>query len=50
MSLFSALEAGVFANIKRSFTGGKGLEGVFMKHQDYVNVVLDALLEGEYEN
>ena len=48
MSLFSALEKGVFADIKRSYTGGKGLEGVFLKHQNYVNVVMDALKEEEH--
>ncbi|MGD9605016.1 MAG: lysine 5,6-aminomutase subunit alpha [Bacilli bacterium] len=48
MSLFKALENGVFADIKRSFTGGKGLEGVFLKHHNYVNVVMDALEEEEH--
>ena len=48
MSLFSALEKGVFADIKRSYTGGKGLDGVFLKHQNYVNVVMDALKEEEH--
>ncbi len=42
-SLFVSLSRGVFANIKRSKTGGKGLDGVFVKDQDYVNVVMDAI-------
>ncbi|HNZ50756.1 MAG TPA: lysine 5,6-aminomutase subunit alpha [Bacilli bacterium] len=45
MSLFKALEAGVFADVKRSFSGGKGLEGVFVKDPNYANVVMDALEE-----
>lgn len=39
--LFATLEKGVFAGIKRSFTGGKGLSGVFLKSPDYVNVVMN---------
>ncbi len=42
-SLFVSLSQGVFANVKRSETGGKGLEGVFVKDLDYVNVVMDAI-------
>ncbi len=37
--LFKALENGVFANIKRPFSGGKGLEGVIRKNRDYFNVI-----------
>lgn len=48
MSLFTALEKGVFADIKRSFTGGKGLEGVFVKNSSYINIVMDALEEEEH--
>ncbi|MDD4212815.1 MAG: lysine 5,6-aminomutase subunit alpha [Bacilli bacterium] len=42
-SLFVSLSNGVFANVKRSKTGGKGLDGVFVKDADYVNVVMDAI-------
>ncbi|MDD3107310.1 MAG: lysine 5,6-aminomutase subunit alpha [Bacilli bacterium] len=36
----------MFAGIKRSFTGGKGLDGVFVKHKDYINPAFDLLKEG----
>ncbi len=35
--LFSALEKGIFADIKRSKTGGKGLDGVTEKGSNYSN-------------
>lgn len=35
--LFESIEAGMFADIKRSASGGKGLEGVFEKSPDYWN-------------
>lgn len=44
-SLFTSLEQGVFANVKRMFNQGKGLEGVFLKHKNYVNVVMNRLME-----
>jgi beta-lysine 5,6-aminomutase alpha subunit len=47
-TLFKALEEGVFADIKRSFNGGKGLEGVFIKNSNYFNPVLIRLQEDEY--
>ena len=50
MSLFKALEKGVFADIKRSFTGGKGLMGVFKKHPDYQNPVMDFIEGVSHEN
>jgi beta-lysine 5,6-aminomutase alpha subunit len=46
ITLFNALEEGMFAGIKRSFTGGKGLDGVFVKHKDYINPAFDLLKEG----
>ncbi|MDD3107050.1 MAG: lysine 5,6-aminomutase subunit alpha [Bacilli bacterium] len=46
ITLFNALEEGMFAGIKRSFTGGKGLDGVFIKHKDYINPAFDLLKEG----
>jgi len=35
--LFSALENGIFANIKRAKNGGKGLNGIAKKSQNYIN-------------
>lgn len=35
--LFSALEQGIFADIKRPLTGGKGLAGVSQKSEGYYN-------------
>ncbi len=43
--LFKTLEKGTFAGISRMEDQGKGLEGVFIKHKDYRNPVLDYLLE-----
>lgn len=37
LGLFKAIEQGMFADVKRSFTGGKGLEGVFVKDEQYFN-------------
>ncbi|MBH8586168.1 lysine 5,6-aminomutase subunit alpha [Thermoactinomyces sp. CICC 10520] len=37
--LFYALEKGMFADVKRSRTGGKGLEGVLKKSRDYYNPI-----------
>lgn len=36
-SLFNAIEKGIFANIVRKKTGGKGLEGVIEKGSNYIN-------------
>jgi beta-lysine 5,6-aminomutase alpha subunit len=47
-SLFKALEQGVFADIKRSATGGKGLEGVILKNYAYFNPVLTRLKEDSH--
>ncbi len=35
--LFSALEKGIFGDVKRAKTGGKGLEGVVLKGNNYMN-------------
>ncbi|HRY77372.1 MAG TPA: lysine 5,6-aminomutase subunit alpha [Candidatus Izemoplasmatales bacterium] len=43
--LFSALEAGVFADIKRFFDGGKGRDGVFPREEGYCNPALRRLEE-----
>lgn len=41
--LFAALEVGRFADVSRSFEGGRGLDGVFVKTDDYWNPVEDTL-------
>jgi beta-lysine 5,6-aminomutase alpha subunit len=46
-SLFTALEKGIFAEIKRPRNGGKGLEGVFEKDEDYSNPFVPLMLGGE---
>lgn len=43
VGLFSAIEQGIFADIKRSREGGKGLEGVFKKSEAYENPIRSAL-------
>jgi len=37
IGLFSAIEQGMFADVSRTLTGGKGLDGVFIKRSDYFN-------------
>jgi len=44
--LFSALEKGIFADVKRPRNGGKGLEGVVEKGTNYVNPFID-LMKGD---
>jgi len=41
--MFNSLAKGVFAETKRTESGGKGLDGVFRKSEDYVNVIQDQL-------
>jgi beta-lysine 5,6-aminomutase alpha subunit len=41
--LFSAVARGVFADVKRPETGGRGLEGVVERAPDYTNPLLEAL-------
>lgn len=41
--LFTALEKGIFADVKRSKTGGKGLEGVCMKGSHYSNPFIELM-------
>ena len=43
--LFSALEKGIFADIKRPFDGGKGLAGVFEKGENYYKTKHHFLIE-----
>jgi beta-lysine 5,6-aminomutase alpha subunit len=45
IGLFTALEKGMFADVKRSFTGGKGLRGVLEKADDYYNPFEEELRE-----
>lgn len=41
--LFSALEQGIFANVKRPKNGGKGLDGVSLKADNYFNPFIDIM-------
>lgn len=43
--LFTALEKGIFADIKRPRNGGKGLDGVVMKGSNYVNPFIGLMKE-----
>jgi len=44
--LFATLERGIFAGIKRSRDGGKGLEGVVLKSDGYFNPFIELMLKG----
>lgn len=44
LGLFKGLETGLFANIKRSPEGGRGLEGVIKRNEKYFNPFYDKLL------
>ena len=44
LGLFKALEAGLFAGIKRSPEGGRGLEGVIERNPGYFNPFYEELL------
>jgi beta-lysine 5,6-aminomutase alpha subunit len=37
---------GRFAGVKRPFTGGKGLDGVVEKQNDYFNPFVELMLKG----
>jgi beta-lysine 5,6-aminomutase alpha subunit len=41
--LFQAMSAGEFADIVRTETGGKGLDGVLPKSEDYLNPFMDKM-------
>jgi beta-lysine 5,6-aminomutase alpha subunit len=41
--LFKTIEKGIFANIKRSIDGGKGLEGVIKKEKNYYNPFIELM-------
>ena len=44
--LFATLEQGIFAGIKRSRDGGKGLNGVVLKGEGYFNPFIDLMVKG----
>ncbi len=44
LGLFKGLEAGLFADIKRSPEGGRGLEGVIQRDESYFNPFYEELL------
>lgn len=45
--IFSTIEQGKFGGVKRAFTGGKGLDGVIEKHENYFNPFIDLMLGGD---
>lgn len=45
--LFATLEQGKFADVKRPRNGGKGLDGVFLKDEEYTNPFIPLMLGGE---
>lgn len=44
--LFTALEKGIFGDVKRPKNGGKGLQGVMMKGENYINPFVE-LMKGK---
>jgi beta-lysine 5,6-aminomutase alpha subunit len=46
-TIWSAIERGAFADVKRTKTGGKGYAGVVARTKDYVNPILTALEKGD---
>ncbi len=45
ITMFKSLAKGTFADVKRTEDGGKGLKGVFKRHDDYENPIIDHLLK-----
>ena len=45
--LFATIEQGKFGGVKRSRTGGKGLDGVVMKDEKYINPFIPLMLNTE---
>lgn len=45
IGLETALEQGLFADIKRPISGGKGSQGVLVRHEDYYNPFFDLFLK-----
>ncbi|MDD3145905.1 MAG: lysine 5,6-aminomutase subunit alpha [Candidatus Riflebacteria bacterium] len=44
--LFKTLEMGRFAGVKRPVNGGKGLDGVVEKHENYLNPFVELMMKG----
>lgn len=44
--IFDTIEKGKFGGVKRSFTGGKGLDGVTVKDERYFNPFIELMLGG----
>jgi len=44
IGIFETLERGIFAEIKRTKIGGKGLKGVSLKDPKYINPILDQMV------
>ncbi|MBY8985289.1 MAG: lysine 5,6-aminomutase subunit alpha [Candidatus Lokiarchaeota archaeon] len=42
--LFTTLEKGIFANIKRPMDGGKGVDGVIKKNKEYYNPFIEMMI------
>ena len=47
IGLFASLERGVFASIRRPLDGGKGLDGVVQKNEQYQNPFIRRMLGGD---
>jgi len=45
IGVFTAIERGIFAGIKRPLKGGKGLHGVKEKHERYTNPILEQMVK-----
>jgi beta-lysine 5,6-aminomutase alpha subunit len=45
IGIFETLERGIFAGIKRTKIGGKGLKGVSLKDPKYTNPILDQMVK-----
>ena len=45
MGMFAAIEAGMFADTVRTRDGGRGLDGVVRRADDYFNPVTELLTE-----
>lgn len=46
IGLFSTIEQGKFAGVKRRRDGGKGLDGVVVRHEKYYNPFIELMLGG----
>ncbi len=50
IGMFETLARGIFAETKRTMAGGKGLDGVFKKNPEYINVVAKKMEDSFNEN